>query len=64
MNDASKLLTLTHYKLKSDSPLINRSQVLASPFPGYTAASKDFFGKTITTRRDIGSGPVHPHNTI
>jgi len=55
LNDASKLTTLSQYRLLSSSPMINLSVSLAAPFKGYPSASKDFFGKLITTRRDIGA---------
>jgi hypothetical protein len=55
LGDAWKLSSLSAYRLRSDSPLINASVSLASSWTGYTSLPTDFFGKTFTTRRDIGA---------
>jgi hypothetical protein len=55
LNDASKLSTLSQYRLTSTSPLINLSIALSAPFSGYTPVAKDFFGKSIATRPDVGA---------
>ena len=48
IGDAYKLTSLTQYKLKSGSPMLNAAVALASPFSSYTSATVDFFGQPLT----------------
>ena len=61
LNDATKLETsLTQYQLRADSPLRAAASAAtpsgsAGGFTGYVPATRDFFGRAISGKREIGA---------